>query len=168
MRGIVTLAAAIALPPSFPQRDLILFTAFFVVLGTLVLQGLTLKTLLRALDLRDGDPVSVESRTARKRVLEAALAAAPGGSSEAVDLVRTAFKVRLVAGTEAAVRPEPVRTKRRRTVLHCTLRVMRTKARTRGALGFFSSGTGPLMGSVCWRMRPRAEHWRSELLGSPH
>jgi CPA1 family monovalent cation:H+ antiporter len=110
MRGIVTLAAAIALPPSFPQRDLILFTAFFVVLGTLVLQGLTLKTLLRALDLRDGDPVSVESRTARKRVLEAALAAAPGGSSEAVDLVRTAFKVRLVAGTQAAVRPEPVRT----------------------------------------------------------
>ncbi|RYE90717.1 MAG: sodium:proton antiporter, partial [Oxalobacteraceae bacterium] len=39
MRGIVTLAAALALPEAFPQRDLIVFTAFAVVLGTLVVQG---------------------------------------------------------------------------------------------------------------------------------
>ena len=57
MRGIVTLAAAIALPPGFPMRDLIVLTAFSVVLGTLLIQGLTLKALLRALNLHDGDPV---------------------------------------------------------------------------------------------------------------
>ena len=42
MRGTVTLAAALALPGDFPHRNLILFTAFIVVLGTLVVQGLTL------------------------------------------------------------------------------------------------------------------------------
>src|SRR4029453_1810350 len=40
MRGLVTLATAMALPASFPQRDLILLTAFAVVLATLVVQGL--------------------------------------------------------------------------------------------------------------------------------
>ena len=53
----VTLAAAMALPPAFPYRDLIVLTAFSVVLGTLAIQGLTLKPLLRALDLHDEDPV---------------------------------------------------------------------------------------------------------------
>src|SRR5213078_2239191 len=53
MRGIVTLAAALALPEGFPYRDLIVLTAFSVVLGTLVIQGLTLKPLMRAFDLRD-------------------------------------------------------------------------------------------------------------------
>src|SRR5213079_1080974 len=37
MRGIVSLAAAMALPPGFPYRDLILLTAFSIVVGTLVL-----------------------------------------------------------------------------------------------------------------------------------
>src|SRR3977135_2191444 len=57
MRGIVTLAAALALPSAFPFRDLIVLTAFSVVLGTLAVQGLTLGPLLRALDLHDDDPV---------------------------------------------------------------------------------------------------------------
>src|SRR5205085_302467 len=51
MRGTVTLAAALALPDGnapFPYRDLILVSAFGVVLGTLVLQGLTLRGDLRA------------------------------------------------------------------------------------------------------------------------
>ena len=51
MRGIVTLAAAMALPAAFPYRDFIQLTAFVVVLGTLVLQGLTLRPLLRLLRL---------------------------------------------------------------------------------------------------------------------
>ncbi|MEP6783500.1 MAG: cation:proton antiporter, partial [Acidobacteriota bacterium] len=74
MRGIVSLAAALALPSSFPYRDLILLTVFCVVLGTLVIQGLTLKPLLRWLDLRDGDPVGQEVTVARDRALRAALA----------------------------------------------------------------------------------------------
>ena len=69
MRGIVSLAAALALPPAFPYRDLIVLTAFSVVLGTLVIQGLTLKPLLRALDLHDDDPVGRELRAARERAL---------------------------------------------------------------------------------------------------
>src|SRR5947209_6261921 len=56
MRGIVTLAAALALPADFPARGMIVLTAFSVVLGTLLIQGLTLKTLLRKLNLRDDDP----------------------------------------------------------------------------------------------------------------
>jgi monovalent cation/hydrogen antiporter len=39
MHGIVTLAAALALHPGFPARDLIVLTAFVVVLGTLLIQG---------------------------------------------------------------------------------------------------------------------------------
>jgi hypothetical protein len=60
MRGIVSLAAAMALPATFPYRDLIVLTAFAVVLGTLVLQGLTLKPLLRAVNLDDDDPIGRE------------------------------------------------------------------------------------------------------------
>ena len=74
MRGIVSLAAALALPAAFPYRDLIVLTAFSVVLGTLVIQGLTLKPLLRALDLHDDDPVGRELRAARARALDAGLA----------------------------------------------------------------------------------------------
>lgn len=93
MRGIVTLAAALALPAGFPARDLIVVTAFSVVLGTLLLQGLTLKPLLRALKLRDGDPVGHEEDAARRRLLEAAYAHLPANGSPAVDLVRKDLKV---------------------------------------------------------------------------
>jgi CPA1 family monovalent cation:H+ antiporter len=95
MRGIVTLAAALALPADFPQRDLIVLTAFLVVLGTLLIQGLTLKAVLRALDLHDGNPVAREEHAARQRMLEAAYAHLPAGESPAADLVRKDFKIRL-------------------------------------------------------------------------
>jgi len=95
MRGLVTLASALALPAGFPERNLIILTAFSVVLGTLLIQGLTLKTLLRWLDLHDGDPVASEEHAARDRVLEAALGALPAGTSPAMDMVRKNFKIRL-------------------------------------------------------------------------
>jgi len=81
MRGIVTLAAALALPAgtvttsTFPFRDLILFSAFSVVLGTLVLQGMTLRPLMNHLELEDDGEVEREIRTARVETLRAALAA---------------------------------------------------------------------------------------------
>jgi monovalent cation/hydrogen antiporter len=87
MRGIVTLATALALPaggadgPAFPHRDLVLFTAFSVVLGTLVVQGMTLRPLLNLLQLRDDGSVEREVRLARVETLRAALSAtaeAPG------------------------------------------------------------------------------------------
>ena len=73
MRGIVTLAAALALPdgsgnlPAFPYRDLIVLTAFAVVLGTLVIQGFTLRLLLMMLGLDDDDS-SIESEIRAGRV----------------------------------------------------------------------------------------------------
>ena len=105
MRGIVTLAAALALPEGFPARDLIVLAAFSVVLGTLVIQGLTLKVLLRALDLRGGDPVADEVQGARARILAAALAALPREASRAAELVRKDLKVRL--GTAARTADAP-------------------------------------------------------------
>jgi CPA1 family monovalent cation:H+ antiporter len=91
MRGIVSLAAALALPVGFPFRDLIAFTAFSVVLGTLVLQGLTLGPLLRALVLRDDDPVGHEVTAARERALRAGLERLDGDRSAVADAVRQEF-----------------------------------------------------------------------------
>ena len=73
MRGIVTLAAALALPEAFPQRDLIVFTAFAVVLGTLVVQGMTLRPLLDILPLPGDDSVAREVIFARQAAARAAL-----------------------------------------------------------------------------------------------
>jgi Na+/H+ antiporter len=95
MRGIVSLAAALALPSGFPFRDLIVLTAFCVVLGTLAIQGLTLKPLLRALDLRDDDPVGQERRAARDRALRAGLASLEHDPSPAADAVRQEFTAHL-------------------------------------------------------------------------
>ena len=91
MRGIVTLAAALALPAAFPFRDLIVLTAFSVVLGTLALQGLTLGPLLRALDLRDDDPVGHEVAAARERALRAGLAGLEHDRSPVAEAVRQEF-----------------------------------------------------------------------------
>ena len=95
MRGIVSLAAALALPSGFPYRDLIVLTAFSVVLGTLVIQGLTLKPLLRALDLHDDDPVGHEVRAARERALGAGLASFARDESPLADAVRQEFTAHL-------------------------------------------------------------------------
>jgi monovalent cation/hydrogen antiporter len=73
MRGIVTLAAALALPEGFPYRDFIQLTAFVVVLGTLVIQGLTLRPLLLLLRLPQDSTVQTELGLARKAALKAAM-----------------------------------------------------------------------------------------------
>jgi monovalent cation/hydrogen antiporter len=104
MRGIVTLAAALALPPAFPYRDLIVLTAFSVVLGTLALQGLTLKPLLRMLDLHDDDPVGREVGAARERALRAGLASFERDRSPVADAIRQEFSAHLAATIAG---PEP-------------------------------------------------------------
>ena len=78
MRGIVTLAAGLALPATFPGRDLVLFSAFCVVLVTLVLQGGTLAPLMRLLGLRDDGAVEGEIRRARAETARAGLEALRG------------------------------------------------------------------------------------------
>ena len=97
MRGIVSLAAALALPSAFPYRDLIVLTVFSVVLGTLVIQGLTLKPLLRALDLHDDDPVGRELSAARERAFRAGLASLERDRSPVAEVVRQVLKVRLTS-----------------------------------------------------------------------
>lgn len=74
MRGLVTLAAALALPQGFPQRDLILLAAFGVVLATLVVQGLTLSPLIRLLGLQDGDEAEREVTETRRALADTAIA----------------------------------------------------------------------------------------------
>src|SRR4051812_19539359 len=73
LRGVVSLAAALALPIGFPARDLILLFTFVVILTTLIGQGLTLPLLIRALGLApDGDTSHAEAH-ARALTAEAAL-----------------------------------------------------------------------------------------------
>ena len=109
MRGIVSLAAALALPSAFPYRDLIVLTAFSVVLGTLMIQGLTLKPLLRALDLRDDDPVGRELRAAREGALRAGLASFPDDESPVAYAVRQEFTAHLTHGAADTHADDPTR-----------------------------------------------------------
>jgi monovalent cation/hydrogen antiporter len=110
MRGIVSLAAAMALPSGFAFRDLIVLTAFSVVLGTLIIQGLTLKPLLRALQLHDDDPVGHEVRAARKRALQAGLANVAENHSPAADVVRQELAAHLAEGNSNDGAGETART----------------------------------------------------------
>jgi CPA1 family monovalent cation:H+ antiporter len=79
MRGVVSLAAAFALPlalpngQSFPGRDYMLFVAFSVILVTLVLQGLTLPILIRKLHVPRDSETDEEERLARLEANKAAL-----------------------------------------------------------------------------------------------
>ena len=97
MRGIVTLAAAFAIPETlpngspFPYRDLILLCAFAVVLGTLVLQGLTMKPLIRRMGLTDDDPVGREVRLGRTRAYQALLDAIQDDETLAAKLLRKEY-----------------------------------------------------------------------------
>jgi monovalent cation/hydrogen antiporter len=96
MRGVVSLAAALALPLTtregtpFPGRDLILFLTFSVILATLVGQGLSLPLLIRWLGLEDDRLAEREECAARLQANRAALA-----------------RLEEVAGS-AALRPEPL------------------------------------------------------------
>jgi Na+/H+ antiporter len=97
MRGIVTLAAAYALPaggngaPPFPYRELILLCAFTVVVGTLIVQGLTLRPLIRAMGLKDDGTVEHEIRVAKQHLARVALEILDGDGSEAARMLREEF-----------------------------------------------------------------------------
>ena len=75
MRGVVSLAAALSIPAytldgsNFPQRNLILFITFIVIISTIVIQGLTLPALIKALHLEDPDHYP-NSEEQEKMILE--------------------------------------------------------------------------------------------------
>jgi len=79
MRGVVSLAAALALPltieneKAFPGRDLILFLTFVVILVTLVVQGLTLPPIIHWLGVEDDGAAEKEELEARLKANQAAL-----------------------------------------------------------------------------------------------
>ena len=79
MRGAVSLAAALAIPlqtdtgAPFPERDLILFLTFSVIIATLVLQGLAFPLVIRALDLDEDTSDADEELAARIEIAYAAL-----------------------------------------------------------------------------------------------
>jgi monovalent cation/hydrogen antiporter len=79
MRGIVSLAAALALPEvlasgaAFPNRDLIIFLTFCVIFSTLVLQGLTLPVLVRWLNVQSGNAEHKEEQEARLQLTSAVI-----------------------------------------------------------------------------------------------
>lgn len=73
MRGAVSLAAALALPTDFPERDLVVFLSLAVIFATLVLQGLTLPWVIRRLGVQDDGTHETEELKARKAAARAAI-----------------------------------------------------------------------------------------------
>src|SRR5882762_402383 len=109
MRGIVTLAAALALPDgtpetAFPYRDLIILCAFCVVLTTLVIQGLTLRPLLAVLGMKDDGSVDREVRLARAETARAALRvlAEERDGHPSIDVLRSEYEARARTAERAA------------------------------------------------------------------
>ncbi|HEV7845932.1 MAG TPA: Na+/H+ antiporter [Thermoleophilaceae bacterium] len=73
LRGSVSLAAALALPHGFPERDLLIFLTLAVIFATLVLQGLTLPLLIRRLGIEDDGTAEREELRARAEATRAAI-----------------------------------------------------------------------------------------------
>ncbi len=107
MRGVISLAAAFALPftlpdgSPFPGRNFILFFTFCVILTTLVGQGLTLPFLIRKLGIRDDGVTDEEERSARLAANQAAIkfledaAARNGASPEVLQRLRAEYDDRM-------------------------------------------------------------------------
>lgn len=107
MRGIVSLAASLALPKTlpdgapFPYRDLLIFLTYACILVTLLLPALTLPSLLRVLGLKAGDERQREETHARATSIRAVLRAIeglkemPGISKDQVEELRTRYERRL-------------------------------------------------------------------------
>lgn len=85
MRGVVSLAAALALPARFPGRDLIVFLAFCAILSTLVLQGTTLGWVIRRLGVIESEDVgpAPDAAEARAEIATASLEAVRKHAEEA-------------------------------------------------------------------------------------
>jgi len=91
MRGVVSLAAALALPDGFPGRDFILATTFAVILVTVLVQGATLAPLIRLLGLSGfalEQPKSLAEAEARARMAAAQLAEVERQSAGAGETAR--------------------------------------------------------------------------------
>jgi len=105
MRGIVSLAAAMALPFAtnttdlFPNRDLIIFITFCVIFSTLVIQGLTLRPLIKFFGIKPDPREHAEELGARMRIagsiiehIEANYALLP---DDVLNQIKTKYEIRI-------------------------------------------------------------------------
>lgn len=92
MRGLLTLAASFALPADFPKRDLVVLTAYIVVLGTLVLQGFTLRALISVLGIRPDQGFAAQVRATRTAMLSAAIEALADRDDAVATVVRGEYE----------------------------------------------------------------------------
>lgn len=106
MRGIVSLAAALALPimvsdkVAFPNRDLIIFLTFCVIFVTLVLQGMTLRKLIQWLGLKVGDQQVKEEEGTRYHIASAVIEHIEenysiGLSDAVLNQIKTKYEIRI-------------------------------------------------------------------------
>ena len=127
MRGIVTLAAALALPADFPHRDLLLLSAFSVVLATLVIQGGTLRWLIEAVNMRDDGLVEREIGIARAEAARAALRALESEDSPPAVTLRREYETRLRA---AENRPAGAEEENSSVITELQLRIIAEQRKT--------------------------------------
>jgi CPA1 family monovalent cation:H+ antiporter len=110
MRGVVSLAAALAIPLNsddgtpFPARDLVVFLSFAVIFATLVVQGTTLGPLIKWLKVGGDRNAEIEEEMARRKIAHAALAELDRLAES--DLVALEIAPALRADINAKVRPE--------------------------------------------------------------
>jgi CPA1 family monovalent cation:H+ antiporter len=105
MRGIISLAAALALPLTingtapFPNRDLIIFITFCVIFSTLVLQGLSLPHIIRWLGIKSDGLEHAEEQEARVRITSALIEHIEENYSllpdETLNQIKTKYEIRI-------------------------------------------------------------------------
>jgi monovalent cation/hydrogen antiporter len=119
MRGVVTLAIALALPEQFPARDTLLLASFAVILFTVVVQGTTLGPLIRLLGVdkiaqSESEPMDeAAARAAVNQVALAAIEAMVGPNGPLHPQLAAEYRVR--ANATARLRDNPDEVVRRRT-----------------------------------------------------
>ncbi|HET7872181.1 MAG TPA: Na+/H+ antiporter [Terriglobales bacterium] len=123
MRGVVSLAAALAIPLTlqngapFPGRELILFLTFVVIVATLVVQGLSLPLLIRWLGIQEDRSMETEERDARLKANQAALeklkqiAEKDPNKADALERLRVEYEdhIRQLEGAEPQSAGTPLR-----------------------------------------------------------
>lgn len=106
MRGVVSLAAALALPftiqgsISFPNRDLIIFLTFCVIFSTLILQGFTLRPLIKFLGITADGKAAEEEQQARLAIASSLIEHIEenyslGLSDEVLNQIKTKYEIRI-------------------------------------------------------------------------
>jgi Na+/H+ antiporter len=92
MRGLVTLATALALPAAFPSRELIVLSALAVVLGSLIVQGMTLGPLIRLLGYPADTSLEDDLTAARLTLIDTAISELDERDDRTAATLRESYK----------------------------------------------------------------------------